>query len=198
MRPKTQRPAAVAENYKSFADLEAACVEGTDYDVHVAKVAASRVAIIAPHGGLIEPGTSQIARRIAGGDLSLYVLEGKMSGSYKALHLTSHCFDDVRCLDLQADCDYSISIHGCSGDEEEVLVGGLDEELKLKLVSAISGVGIRAYVDEHRFPARNARNIVNRNRRRMGAQLEITAAARKSAHIDVVADAVRNLALSLR
>ena len=191
------RPPAIAAQYASFSDLAAACEEGSDYVVHVAKVDGRGVAIIAPHGGRIEPGTSEIARQIAGEDLNLYLLEGKMRGSYEALHLTSHLFDDVRCLELQANCDYTISVHGCSGDEEQVLVGGLDEELKLKLVAAINGAGIMAFIDEHRFPARNPQNIVNRNRRRIGAQLEFTAAARKSTNVNAVAEAVRDLALSL-
>ena len=90
-----------AKLYRSYADLAAVQAEGEDYRVVVVPRATSRVAIVAPHGGSIEAHTSSIARQIAGTDLNLYLLEGtRPAGNYQALHLTSHRFDEPRCLML--------------------------------------------------------------------------------------------------
>lgn len=118
----------LADSYKGFQDLAEAQVEGTDYRVHVRANAGSSVAVIAPHGGSIEQYTSDIARAIAGAEFNLYLFEGiRRAGNYAALHLTSHKFNEPRCLELLSKCDHVIAIHGCRGEEQQVLVGGLDE-----------------------------------------------------------------------
>ncbi len=90
-----------ADAYTSFVDLAKQQVRGVDYEIEVHRHTASPVAIIAPHGGGIERGTSEIARGIAGEDFNLYVFEGlKSSGNYAALHLTSRHFDEPACLEL--------------------------------------------------------------------------------------------------
>lgn len=106
-----------ADNYKGFKDLANAQVEGTDYRIQVRVNAGSSMAVIAPHGGGIEQYTSDIARGIAGADFNLYLFEGiRRAGSYAALHLTSHKFDEPRCLALLSNCDHVVAIHGCGGD----------------------------------------------------------------------------------
>ncbi len=52
-----------ARKYRSFADLAEAQVRGRDFRISVTRRAASRVAVIAPHAGGIEDGTSEVARR---------------------------------------------------------------------------------------------------------------------------------------
>src|ERR1700751_5506986 len=87
----------------------------------------SSVAVLAPHGGAIEAGTSEIACAVAGSEFNLYVFEGiRESGNYAALHLTSHRFDEPRCLALLSACDHVITVHGCRGEIPRVLLGGLD------------------------------------------------------------------------
>ena len=54
----------VPDKYASFALLAEAETEGTDYRIHTAPQP-SPIVIIAPHGGAIEPGTSEIAAAIA-------------------------------------------------------------------------------------------------------------------------------------
>ncbi|SJM30238.1 hypothetical protein BQ8482_130137 [Mesorhizobium delmotii] len=61
--------------YMAFADLAAEKTQGVDYDFVVLD-RASAVAIVAPHGGLIEYGTSQMATAVAADDFSLYLFEG--------------------------------------------------------------------------------------------------------------------------
>ena len=54
----------------------------------------SAYAIIAPHGGGIEPGTTELAEAIARNDFSFYTFEGKKRTSNRDLHLTATRFDE--------------------------------------------------------------------------------------------------------
>ena len=77
--------------YGCYADLAVAQVEGADFSVCVQRRPESPIAILAPHGGGIEAGTSEIARAVAGSEFNLYLFEGiRPAGNYDALHLTSH------------------------------------------------------------------------------------------------------------
>ena len=54
----------------------------------------SDIVIIAPHGGGIEPGTSELAKQIAGKEYSLLLFEGVLNKSNKdILHVTSTNID---------------------------------------------------------------------------------------------------------
>jgi len=188
-----------AEHYRGYADLAKTQIEGTDYKVHVRPVAHSVVAVIAPHGGSIEQYTSDVAIDVADQDLNLYLFEGvRRSGNYAALHLTSHRFDEPRCLALLATCDHVVAIHGCGGEKQQVLVGGLDEPLKAAMADAISGVGIETQVKDHGFPATDPMNICNRGRRGVGVQIELTMPLRLHGPRDAAAGAIRSVLLALQ
>lgn len=186
------------DNYKGFKDLANAQIEGTDYRVYVRPNACSSIAVIAPHGGSIEQYTSDIVRAIAGADFNLYLFEGiRHTENYAALHLTSHKFDEPKCLELLANCDHVVAIHGCSGDAQQVLVGGLDESLKVAIGQAISDLDIDIRLREHQFPATDPKNICNRGRRGVGVQLELTMALRQHGPRDALSAAIRSVLLAL-
>lgn len=188
-----------SDNFKSFEDLTAAYQEGIDYRVHARPIARSRIAVIAPHGGSIESHTSEIAGAIARSDFNLYLFEGiRPHGNYDALHLTSHRFDEPRCLKLISECDYVVAIHGCRGHAAQVLIGGLDQPLKDAFAHAIEGCGVNALLEGHQFPATEPNNICNRGRRAVGAQIEMTMALRRDDALNDVTDAVRSVLLSLQ
>lgn len=187
-----------ADSYMGFRDLAKVQVEGSDYRVHVRSNARSSIAVIAPHGGSIEQGTSEVARAIAGADFNLYVFEGiRPVGNYAALHLTSHKFDEPRCLELLSNCNHVIAIHGCRGDKQQALVGGLDEPLKSSLAQAIAGLGIDTRLQGHQFPAVEPKNICNRGRRGVGVQIEMTMALRRQGPCDAISAAIRSVLLAL-
>lgn len=187
-----------AEHYRGYGDLANAQIEGADYRVHMRPVAGSSVAVIAPHGGSIEHYTSDIARAIAEDDFNLYLFEGiRRSGNYAALHLTSHRFDEPRCLELLANCDHVIAIHGCGGGAQQALVGGLDGPLKMAIAQAISVLGIDTRVEDHRFPAIEPKNICNRGQRSVGVQVEMTMPLRLQGPRDALAAAIRSVLLAL-
>lgn len=185
--------------YGCYADLAKAHVEGADFKVCVQRRPESSVAILAPHGGGIEAGTSEIARAVAGSEFNLYLFEGiRPSGNYAALHLTSHCFDEPRCLALVSACDHVITIHGCRGDSPRVLLGGLDLGLKKLISDAIAAVGIESHLVGHPYHAVHPRNICNRGRRGAGVQIELTSALRLRKSNRRIVNAVRAVLQSLR
>ena len=187
-----------SEYYRGYEDLTNAQVEGADYRVHVRAVASSSIAVIAPHGGRIEKYTSDVALAVAGQNFNLYLFEGiRHSGNYAALHLTSHRFDEPRCLALLAQCDHVIAFHGCDGKTQQALVGGLDEPLKAAIAQAISAVGIDVRVEDHRFPATDPMNICNRGRRGVGVQIEMTMPLRLQEPRDKLARVIRSVLLKL-
>jgi phage replication-related protein YjqB (UPF0714/DUF867 family) len=183
--------------YLCYEELARAHVEGHDYRVHVRACLESSVAIVAPHGGGIEVGTSEVARAIAGDEFNVYVFEGCRKSDNSALHLTSHRFDERRCLELLSACDHVVTIHGCRGAAQEVLVGGLDESLKARLAEAIAATGIVVRSDGHPYRGRAPSNVCNRGRRGVGVQIELTSALRLHGNTSPLVAAVRSVLLEL-
>ena len=135
----------------------------------------SVVAIIAPHGGKIEPGTSTIAAAIAADDYCLYRFEGRKRRDNCGLHITSTHFDEPQCLTLISGCDHVVAVHGCEGPEKVVYVGGLDLCLRDAVQGRFDAVGIKTGIhDDPDLQGTNSKNICNRGRRERGVQLEIT------------------------
>ena len=54
----------------------------------------SDVAVVAIHGGKIEPGTSELARAVARDDHPFYLFEGLKPQGNRDLHISSGRFDD--------------------------------------------------------------------------------------------------------
>jgi phage replication-related protein YjqB (UPF0714/DUF867 family) len=182
--------------YGCYADLTKAQVEGADFNICVHRRPQSAVAVLAPHGGGIEAGTSEIARAIAGSEFNLYLFEGiRPSGNYAALHLTSHRFDEPQCLSLLTACDHVVAIHGCRGERPRALLGGLDIGLKLLIREAIGSAGIDACLQGHPYPGLDPRNICNRGRRAAGVQVELTSALRLEQSSDAIVTAIRSVLL---
>ena len=187
------------DRYRSYSELVEHEVEGIDFTFTVIRCPISAVAVIAPHGGKIESRTSEIARAIAGEDFNLYLFEGvKKRGNYAALHITSRRFDEPSCLELLSTCSFVIAIHGCVGGDERVLIGGLDNTLKDKVVIELRQVGVNVQNDGHHYQATDPNNICNRGRSNRGVQLELTCALRGSANEQRVAEAVRAALLPLQ
>ncbi len=177
--------------YVSFAELARHEAEGQDYRVSAIERPASPALIVAPHGGTIEVGTSEIAALIAGEDHSLFSFEGlKPQGRNRELHITSHHFDHPDCLALAARCEFAIGVHGCKG-EAQVFLGGLDTELTALLAHHIAAAGFEVVTEGHRYPGRHPLNICNRGARGRGAQLEITYDLRRAATREAIAKAAR-------
>ncbi len=181
----------MADKYESFAELAARETHGRDYRIRALERTGSRVIVLAPHGGSIEIGTSELAELVAGTEHSLFVFEGlKPYGTHRDLHITSHRFDHPHCLALAAARDVTLAIHGCRG-ESHIYLGGLDLELTAQLGKQLTAAGLTASVDGHDYPGRHPLNICNRSARGRGAQLEVTNDLRTGDARTVIAAAVR-------
>ena len=184
-----------SEGFRCFDDLAQHYIEGVDYAVHITSRERSLVAVLAPHGGRIEGGTSQIARLIAGDEHQLYLFEGlrPTGDNFDCLHLASNRFDEPRALNLITGCDTVIAVHGYASDGADVLLGGLNEELKQKIARALAEIGISCLTEGHRFPGRHPRNICNRGRTGAGVQLELSEVWRTAGEWSALSAVMRNV-----
>ncbi len=186
------------DKYSTYAELAEREIAGRDYKIRVIRRPNSKVAILAPHGGSIERRTSCIATAIAGKEFNLYLFEGlDADGSFDTLHITSHRFNEPSCLNLIANCAAVVAVHGFSGETQEVMLGGLDENLKRRMGAQMALVGIDAKLDEHPYPGLHANNICNRGQRAQGIQLELSDGLRGGADEAAVIQSVRSVLLNI-
>jgi phage replication-related protein YjqB (UPF0714/DUF867 family) len=181
----------MGSKYACYAELARHERLGRDYRVRASEPPDARVLIAAPHGGLIELGTSDVARLIAGREHSLFIFEGlKPHGANRDLHITSHQFDHPECLAMAARCETVVGVHGCLG-ERMIHLGGLDAELRERMSRRLIEAGFDVERDSRRYPGRHPRNICNRGARAQGVQLEISYDLRTGSHPAAIATAVR-------
>lgn len=94
--------------------------------------------VTAIHGGGIEPGTTELARRVANiGEYDFYTFEGLMPKHNERLHITSTVFDEPTLLKMLDHSDETISIHGYSGEDPIVYVGGKDKKLAKSITKSL-------------------------------------------------------------
>jgi phage replication-related protein YjqB (UPF0714/DUF867 family) len=178
---RTVRP--TPDQYDSFAELSAAEIEGVHYQVRVVK-RASAIVIVAPHGGRIEPGASEMAALIAGEDFSLYCFESLVPG--RRLHITSSRFDEPMGLALVGASEVAIAVHGRADadDPRTVWLGGLNIELRDQMGALLERAGFETSTDHH-MQGKHPLNICNRGRLRTGAQLEMPRSLRNRFQADL-------------
>ena len=167
----------MADKYVSFAELKASEPEGS-YRIE-ARSSGTVAALIAPHAGKIEPGTSEICRSVASSDLTYYLFEGRKSSNNRELHITSSHFDEPQAIVLAQSAQVVVTFHGQSGEDQFINVGGLAEQLSKAMISALNAVGFSA--SRHSNPmlqGLDVNNICNLGSSGQGIQLEISRALR--------------------
>ena len=172
----------MADTYPNFATLEQHERAGIDYAVLVRREDPA-FAIVAPHGGGIEPGTSEIADAIAVQKWSFYSFEGLKQSGNRVLHITSTCFDEPMCLVLLSDTNRVVTIHGEESDDdgEGVFVGGMDVELGTSMGALLTaqGFNVRKHPDPE-LQGLGPKNICNRGTAGKGVQLELSRSVRET------------------
>jgi phage replication-related protein YjqB (UPF0714/DUF867 family) len=184
--------------YANFAQLEEAEREGVDFCITATRREKAVIAVVAPHGGEIEPGTSEAARAIAADDLSLALFEGRKSAGNARLHITSTRFDEPRCLALVRASDRILTVHGEGSAAPVVFLGGRDRALGRRIRSALEKHGYR--VEIHANPALQglaAENICNRGRRGAGVQFELSLGLRRMLFESLNAEGLKKPAAEL-
>jgi phage replication-related protein YjqB (UPF0714/DUF867 family) len=168
--------------YTSYAQLAAEQTPGVDYRIR-AYNRFSSVVVIAPHGGGVETGTSELARAVAGEEMdgpkwSEYRFEGLKSSGNSALHITSTYFDEPACLWLLSQSSRAVTLHGTTGTNPEVYVGGLDGLVRDRVVEELTAAGFVAEVSSGDIAGVEPANITNRGTSGVGVQLELSTALR--------------------
>jgi phage replication-related protein YjqB (UPF0714/DUF867 family) len=170
----------MADTYCNFAELARRQRSGIDYGVRVRRDEPA-FAIVAPHGGGIEPGTSELADAIAGETCSFYAFDGLKSSGNGVLHITSTRFDEPLCLLLLRDAATVVTLHGEESEEdgEGVFLGGLDKTLGARIGEALrrKGFDVRTHTDPN-LQGCDPDNICNRGTSGRGVQLELSKAVR--------------------
>jgi phage replication-related protein YjqB (UPF0714/DUF867 family) len=202
------------DHYPSMSSLYASETEGVNYTKewyrHRARYKTNRdyrdenkIFIMAPHGGSIESGTTELALATAGmtrgfnGEAGTnetydyFIFNGTNPVNQNGkLHITASNYDDSDAHALVENSLISLAFHGCTDLQpnestgqgyKACLIGGLDEELKEILEVQLRAADFNAFITTQELLNGNmADNIINQNKRNQGAQLEITTSLRKS------------------
>lgn len=186
----------MADRYRNFSDLAANERLGIDYRIRV-EDRGTPLVILAPHGGWIEPVTSEVAEAIAGTDLSFYAFESLKNGAHGDFHITSHRFDEPIAVDLVGRSRTAVAIHGRRNDgRETVWLGGRAITLRDAIGDSLRDAGFEAEPNEM-LPGLDKANICNRTLCGQGVQLELPLSLRRrlASDVDVLQDfreAIRN------
>ena len=169
MRPQPQW--AALDVYASNSDLYAdpRLVERVDYRRRFKRHRPRTPSVVlAPHGGGIEIGTSELCLAIAGyhpgtrvpiGQTHDYwMFEGLRSIANDELHVTSSNCDDRVARTLVNGASHALGLHGCTSaaagledHDRAVLVGGRDALLRLELLTRLRRAGFHTIDDLRRF-----------------------------------------------
>lgn len=165
---------------------------GRDFRIGFGDGKIDRCLLIAPHGGGIEPGTSEIMRAVAElGGWAWYDFAGFLRhGNQGALHIPSADFDEPILTRMLPQTSFVVAFHGASESSEPIVyVGGkwqLGRQTVTDFINAESqDHGIRA-MDATKSPSAahlqgvEDANITNRGRLAEGIQLEFSRGARNS------------------
>lgn len=168
-----------ADLYANYQALSAARRINIDYKI-ASRQTASTTAVIAIHGGSIEPGTTELADNIAGSRYDYYSFNGTMSSNNSVLHITSTRFNEPGALELVAASSKTLSIHGFSSTTRLTYVGGIDKTLVARVKARLKAAGFRVADAPTKLAGQLTTNITNRNLRKAGVQIEVSSAQRAS------------------
>jgi phage replication-related protein YjqB (UPF0714/DUF867 family) len=186
----------MAFSYRNYKELASREVEEKDYQIRM-NLKDEHILVMAPHGGKIEPGTTEIAEAIAGMDYSFYSFEGLKADGNSALHIESHLFDEPRALKLFDKAEIVLTVHGQVNRKDEfVMVGGLNTNLCSVIKRELEAAGFEIRPPTRRLSGIDPMNICNRGKLKSGVQLEMSRKVRDSLRTDknqlqIFADAIR-------
>ena len=195
---------------------EPSVIEGVDYarrhrrherfdDSLAASSDLPKTVIIAPHGGGIERGTSELCLAVAGyhpANLPVippagvtydyWMFEGARDDDNAPLHVPSIGCDDQWAVSLCAAACNALALHGfepkppLTPDARLILLGGRDTALRELLRDGFRTARLDAVdAQQGELDGNDQRNIVNRTRKGDGAQLELSTPLREAMFTDL-------------
>jgi len=176
---------------RSYAEiLQRGYVLGRDFRIAFGDSKIELCLLIAPHGGGIEPGSSEIMRAVAEpSGWAWYEFAGFLrQGNKEALHISSTSFDERTLKSMLPQAGFVVSFHGASESGDPIVyVGGkwkLGRQTLTESINAAFGEhGIKAAdavesVDAAHLRGMDHSNITNLGKRAEGVQLEFSRGAR--------------------
>ncbi len=165
-------PVKCLDYYPNLTKLKQSEIYGKAFKI-IIKNRQSPVTIIAPHGGLIEPGTSKLAQAIAGHQYNLYDFEGLLKTNNTKLHVTATHFRDPDLIQLLKKSQFAISIHSYGTEDSKVIwLGGLNLSLKELIKQNLIKAGFSVNDNSPRYKGISPKNIVNKTPN-FGCQIEL-------------------------
>jgi len=175
----------------SYAEiLKRGHVLGRDFRVAFGDSKIELCLLIAPHGGGIEPGSSEIMRAVAEiGGWAWYEFAGFLrKGNKDQLHISSTDFDEPTLKSMLPRAGFVVAFHGASESKESIVyVGGKWTLGRRAVIESINGDfgkhGIRAIdaidsVAPIHLRGLDDSNITNLGKRAEGIQLEFSRGTR--------------------
>lgn len=152
-----------------------------NYKFEICSERQSAIKLFAPHGGCIEPGTRRIVQSLAGETWDYYIFRGtrKNRECHQTLHVSSESYDEVRCMDMARKAILAIAVHGRTGEDPRIEVGGGSREFAFLLCELLRSHGFPAQPAPVAMNGQGPRNFVNFAVQR-GIQLELTNGFRRS------------------
>lgn len=172
------------DKYATMTQLMSLTTEGTDWKIETNKVTNANTLVSAIHGGGIEPGSSELAKltsEISG--QNYYSFMGIRSSGNSDLHVTSTRFDEPKLLSM-LNVPYTVAIHGASGSSKIIYLGGADTSNVNIMRDKLTQAGFNVQVAPSNIDGSSITNVVNKNTRKKGVQLELTTALRQSLFAD--------------
>jgi phage replication-related protein YjqB (UPF0714/DUF867 family) len=174
---------AEPRNYQEV--LDRGDVPGRDLRIAFGDGGIERCLLVAPHGGGIEPGTSELLRVIADlGTWAWYEFARFLrKGNQEALHIASTLFDEPSLLALLPRTNFVVTLHGANGTTDPVAcVGGRWDAGRAAITAMINAAtatyGIHAMEAPADLRGIEPTNLTNRGKLGHGIQLEFSRGAR--------------------
>jgi len=159
--------------YSSYAQMARSEKRDIDFKV-VYRHGSKSFLIAAPHGGGIEPGSSELADAIAGDTYGFYSFYG-LKKDPSALYLPSTGFDEPELMRVTKNYSATISVHVIEGSDSLIYIGGSNRQLADAIAGALGAKGYLVKVPPTFSSAFSSSNFINRSVPG-GVQIEITSA----------------------
>jgi phage replication-related protein YjqB (UPF0714/DUF867 family) len=173
---------AEPRNYQEV--LDRGYVRDRDFRIAFGDGSIERCLLVAPHGGGIEPGTSELLRTVSDlGAWAWYEFAGFLRiGNQEALHITSTQIDEPTLLALLPRTKFILTFHGANGADPVAYVGGRWDAGRATMTAMINAAtathGIHAMEAPAHLRGVEPTNLTNRGKLGHGIQLEFSRGAR--------------------
>ncbi len=160
------------DRFMSLPALMSELSENKDYLIRFQK-RGSKVTVMSPHGGFIEPGSSAIAEAIAGKTFNFFDFQGLQKVRPEELHVTSTRFRHPVLDEMLARSELALSVHGMGDiDTWTLWLGGLNLSMKQRVQAKLLEAGFSVNPTAPMYKGENPLNVVNLVPNK-GVQLEL-------------------------